>query len=361
MRYFILSLCAVLLIAPLCSCAGRTATGSGGSSLPDAVVGMSEDPAAAASGTTVGSGEKPGSAAGTTGKTSAAVTHPAASATAREQAPTAAPTVTSAAAPSGAPSDAPTGAATGQPRKVPSVGGCGRDAARRILEDAGFTVRIVVQPAAGVAAGAVIRQQPGSGETLPAGGTVTIVCARDAVSAADELTPTGDRNAVWRMPDLIGRDFALCGTLIARGDVDWTVAELIDDPSVPTYGVIRQDPAPGAQVRYGDRLSLTVSYPRLRGITRLTPGTLVLKKGETAQIDYQILLPEPLTDVVLLSYPAAYDGSVIRLTDTIDRGGGRQTVRLQGLAPGRTKVTLSFRNVTGGPQLVVTTTVTVTE
>ena len=44
-----------------------------------------------------------------------------------------------------------------------------------------------------------------------------------------------------------------------------------------------------------------------------------------------------------------------------DRGGGRQTVRLQGLAPGRTKVTLSFRNVTGGPQIVVTTTVTVTE
>ena len=57
----------------------------------------------------------------------------------------------------------------------------------------------------------------------------------------------------------------------------------------------------------------------------------------------------------------AYDGSVIRLTDTTDRGGGRQTVRLQGLAPGRTKVTLSFRNVTGGPQIVVTTTVTVTE
>ena len=361
MRYFILSLCAVLLIAPLCSCAGRTAAGSDGSSLPDAVVGMSEDPAAAASGTTVGSGEKPGSAAGTTGKISAAVTHPAASATAREQAPTAAPTVTSAAAPSGAPSDAPTGAATGQPRKVPPVDGCGRDAARRILEDAGFTVRIVVQPAAGVAAGAVIRQQPGSGETLPAGGTVTIVCARDAVSAADELTPTGDRNAVWRMPDLIGRDFALCGTLIARGDVDWTVAELIDDPSVPTYGVIRQDPAPGAQVRYGDRLSLTVSYPRLRGIKRLTPDTLVLRKGETAQIDYQILLPEPLTDAVLLPYPAAYDGSVLRLTDTVDLGGGCQTVRLQGLAPGRTKVTLSFRNVTGGPQIVVTTTVTVTE
>lgn len=245
MRYFILSLCAVLLIAPLCSCAGRTAAVSDGSSLPDAVVGTSEDPAAAASGTTVG--------------------------------------------------------------------------------------------------------------------TVTIVCARDAVSAADELTPTGDRNAVWRMPDLIGRDFALCGTLIARGDVDWTVAELIDDPSVPTYGVIRQDPAPGAQVRYGDRLSLTVSYPRLGGINRLTPGTLVLKKGETAEIGYQILLPEPLTDVVLLPYPAAYDGSIIRLTDTTDRGGGRQTVRLQGLAPGRTTVTLSFRNVTGGPQLTVTTTVTVTE
>lgn len=357
MRYFILSLCAVLLIAPLCSCAGRTATGSGGSSLPDAVVGMSEDPAAAASGTTVGSGEKPGSAAGTTGKTSAAVTHPAASATAREQAPTAASTAASTVTST----TAPTNATTGQPRRVPSVDGCGRDAARRILEDAGFTVRIVVQPAAGVAAGAVIRQQPGSGETLPAGGTVTIVCARDAVSAADELTPTGDRNAVWRMPDLIGRDFALCGTLIARGDVDWTVAELIDDPSVPTYGVIRQDPAPGAQVRYGDRLSLTVSYPRLGGIKRLTPDALVLKKGETAQIDYQILLPEPLTDAVLLPYPAAYDGSVIRLTDTVDLGGGRQTVRLQGLAPGRTKVTLSFRNVTGGPQIVVTTTVTVTE
>ena len=109
------------------------------------------------------------------------------------------------------------------------------------------------------------------------------------------------------------------------------------------------------------RLSLTVSYPRLGGINRLTPGTLVLKKGETAEIGYQILLPEPLTDVVLLPYPAAYDGSIIRLTDTTDRGGGRQTVRLQGLAPGRTKVTLSFRNVTGGPQIVVTTTVTVTE
>lgn len=239
--------------------------------------------------------------------------------------------------------------------------GCGRDAARRILEDAGFTVRIVVQPAAGAAAGAVIRQQPETGEALPAGGTVTVVCARAAVSPADELPSTGDRDAVWRMPDLIGQDFALCGTLIAHGDVDWTLAELIDDPSVPTYGVIRQDPAPGAQVRCGDRLSLSVSYPRLRGITRLTPDTLVLRKGETAEIGYQILLPEPLTDAVLLPYPAAYDGSVIRLTDTVDLGSGRQTAHLQGLAPGRTKVTLSFRNVTGGPQICVTTTVTVTE
>lgn len=351
MRCFILSICAVLLIASLCSCAGQIPAVSDGSSSADTAVGM-PDLAAVADGT----GEKPDSAA-TAGQTSAAATYPAASASAREQAPTAASTAASTVASTTAPTNAP----TGQPRRVPSVDGCGRDAARRILEDAGFTVRIVVQPAAGVAAGAVIRQQPETGEVLPAGGTVTVVCARAAVSPADELPPTGDRDAVWRMPDLIGQDFALCGTLIAHGDVDWTLAELIDDPSVPTYGVIRQDPAPGAQVRYGGRLSLTVSYPRLRGITRLTPDTLVLRKGETAEIGYRILLPEPLTDAVLLPYPAAYDGSVIRLTDTVDLGSGRQTVRLQGLAPGRTKVTFSFRNVTGGPQIGVTTTVTVTE
>lgn len=355
MRCFILSICAVLLIASLCSCAGQIPAVSDGSSPADAAVGMS-DLAAVADGTADGTDEKPDSAA-IAGQTSAAATYPVASASAREQAPTAASTAASTVASTTAPTNAP----TGQPRRVPSVDGCGRDAARRILEDAGFTVRIVVQPAAGVAAGAVIRQQPETGETLPAGGTVTVVCARAAVSPADELPPTGDRDAVWRMPELIGQDFALCGTLIAHGDVDWTLAELIDDPSVPTYGVIRQDPAPGAQVRCGDRLSLTVSYPRLRGITRLTPDTLVLRKGETAEIGYQILLPEPLTDAVLLPYPAAYDGSVIRLTDTVDLGGGRQTAHLQGLAPGRTKVTLSFRNVTGGPQIGVTTTVIVTE
>lgn len=299
MRCFILSICAVLLIASLCSCAGQIPTVSDGSSPADAAVGMS-DLAAVADGTADGTDEKPDSAA-IAGQTSAAATYPVASASAREQAPTAASTAASTVASTTAPTNAP----TGQPRRVPSVDGCGRDAARRILEDAGFTVRIVVQPAAGVAAGAVIRQQPETGETLPAGGTVTVVCARAAVSPADELPPTGDRDAVWRMPELIGQDFALCGTLIAHGDVDWTLAELIDDPSVPTYGVIRQDPAPGAQVRCGDRLSLTVSYPRLRGITRLTPDTLVLRKGETAEIGYQILLPEPLTDAVLLPYPAA--------------------------------------------------------
>ena len=50
MRCFILSICAVLLIASLCSCAGQIPAVSDGSSPTDAAVGMS-DLAAVADGT----------------------------------------------------------------------------------------------------------------------------------------------------------------------------------------------------------------------------------------------------------------------------------------------------------------------
>lgn len=131
---------------------------------------------------------------------------------------------------------------------VPTVTGT-LEEARRTLDSAGLATKPVEQYDEQVPAGSVVGTEPGAGEQVRKGGTVTVL-----VSRGSELTLA---------PDLAGRSVEEAEGLLAADDL--TVAP---DPAqeysetVPEGGVVSQVPAAGEQVRRGTEVAVVVSRGR---------------------------------------------------------------------------------------------------
>ncbi len=131
---------------------------------------------------------------------------------------------------------------------VPTVAGTAEEAGRT-LDSAGLAMKVVEQYDEQVAAGGVVGTQPGAGEQVRRGGTVTVL-----VSRGSEFTLA---------PDLAGRTLEEAGPLLATEDL--TVAP---DPAqefsetVPEGAVVSQVPAAGEQVRRGTEVAVVLSRGR---------------------------------------------------------------------------------------------------
>lgn len=131
---------------------------------------------------------------------------------------------------------------------VPTVSGT-LEEARRTLASAGLAAEPVEQYDEQVPAGGVVGTEPGAGEQVRKGGTVTVL-----VSRGTEFTLT---------PDLAGRSVEDAERVLAAEDL--TVAP---DPAqeysetVPEGGVVSQVPAAGEQVKRGTEVVVVVSRGR---------------------------------------------------------------------------------------------------
>lgn len=131
---------------------------------------------------------------------------------------------------------------------VPTVSGT-LEEARRTLASAGLAAEPVEQYDEQVPAGGVVGTEPGAGEQVRKGGTVTVL-----VSRGTEFTLT---------PDLAGKGVEEAGTVLAAEDL--TVAP---DPvqeyseTVPEGGIVSQVPAAGEQVKRGTEVVVVVSRGR---------------------------------------------------------------------------------------------------
>lgn len=131
---------------------------------------------------------------------------------------------------------------------VPTVSGT-LEEARRTLASAGLAAEPVEQYDEQVPAGGVVGTEPGAGEQVRKGGTVTVL-----VSRGTEFTLT---------PDLAGRSVEDAEGVLAAEDL--TVAP---DPAqeysetVPEGGIVSQVPAAGEQVKRGTEVVVVVSRGR---------------------------------------------------------------------------------------------------
>ena len=131
---------------------------------------------------------------------------------------------------------------------VPTVTGT-LEEARSTLGSAGLASEPVEQYDEQVPAGTVVGTEPGAGEQIRKGGTVTVL-----VSRGSEFTLA---------PDLVGRGVEEAGTVLAAEDL--TVAP---DPAqefsetVPEGGIVSQAPAAGERVKRGTEVVVVVSRGR---------------------------------------------------------------------------------------------------
>jgi beta-lactam-binding protein with PASTA domain/tRNA A-37 threonylcarbamoyl transferase component Bud32 len=131
---------------------------------------------------------------------------------------------------------------------VPTVAGTAEEAGRT-LDSAGLAMKVVEQYDEQVPAGTVVGTQPGAGDQVRKGGTVTVL-----VSRGSEFTLA---------PDLAGVGLEEAATRLAAEDL--TVAP---DPAqefsetVPEGGVVSQVPAAGEQVKRGTEVVVVLSRGR---------------------------------------------------------------------------------------------------
>lgn len=125
--------------------------------------------------------------------------------------------------------------------KVPDVTGKPKADAQRILEQAGFKVKVVEAYSDAVAKGMVVSQDPSPGVSLDAGGTVTITVSKgpEQVTVPD-VTDMTEEDAIATLEAL--------GLLV---DAEYVVS--------PDVGIVlNQDPLPGTKVNKGSTVRLTV-------------------------------------------------------------------------------------------------------
>lgn len=125
--------------------------------------------------------------------------------------------------------------------KVPDVTGKTKADAQRILEQAGFKVKVTEAFSDAVAKGMVISQDPSPGVSLDAGGTVTITVSKgpDQVTVPD-VTDMTEEDAISTLEAL--------GLLV---DAEYVVS--------PDVGIVlNQNPLPGTKVNKGSTVRLTI-------------------------------------------------------------------------------------------------------
>lgn len=156
---------------------------------------------------------------------------------------------------------------------VPDVEGLEKPVARSRLAQTGLLLHEGdVRYSGDVPAGSVLEQSPKAGESVPAGSVVTVV-----VSAGADT---------FEMPDYVGESVLVArAELEARGvivEVEPTLSDAPHDTVVATF------PAPGAQVRTGSTVRLTIS----------------------ADVSGDVLLPAELTGMrILLDVPPRTDST----------------------------------------------------
>jgi beta-lactam-binding protein with PASTA domain len=128
---------------------------------------------------------------------------------------------------------------------VPDVIGEGRNAAERVLRDAGFEVSTDEQNSSFEDEGRVITQDPGGGESVERGSDVTI-----AVGTGPETVG---------VPNVTGVNEVQAGQIL--GEVELVLGEVVEDYSdtVPEGSIISQDPGENESVEPGEAVDVTVS------------------------------------------------------------------------------------------------------
>jgi len=129
---------------------------------------------------------------------------------------------------------------------VPDLVGLSADDAAAALKELGLRIRVLGETYDDeVAAGRVVRQDPGSGTSVRAGRAVSVVLSKGPDVAA--------------VPDLEGESLRHARMLLARvGLKEGSVAHSFS-PEVPADHVIGSDPPPGTTLKKGEKVSLLVS------------------------------------------------------------------------------------------------------
>jgi len=127
--------------------------------------------------------------------------------------------------------------------KVPSVAGEGEEDATRKLEGAGFEVAVERVNSDAVAAGRVIRSEPGGGKTATKGSTVTLFVSRGPKLIA--------------VPVVVGSQRETAVQRIRSRGLQASVSE--EESSEPKGRVIRQSPDAGSKVEPGSTVAIVVS------------------------------------------------------------------------------------------------------
>ena len=129
---------------------------------------------------------------------------------------------------------------------VPDVSGKSLDAARSLLEKAGFKVTTTQDPQSAEPAGTVVQQTPTAGSLLTQGQAVALV-----VSSAVPVPQTAT------VPNFQGLDVAAARLLADQ--LGLALNESTETGPDPTGTVVSQDPAPGTAVAEGATIDVVVS------------------------------------------------------------------------------------------------------
>jgi eukaryotic-like serine/threonine-protein kinase len=127
--------------------------------------------------------------------------------------------------------------------KVPSVAGEGEEEATRKLEAAGFEAAVERVNSDSVAAGTVIRSEPGGGQTATKGSTVTLFVSRGP--------------KLIGVPVVVGSQRETAVQRIRSRGLEASVSE--EESPEPKGRVIRQSPDAGSKVEPGSTVAIVVS------------------------------------------------------------------------------------------------------
>src|SRR4051794_24724285 len=129
--------------------------------------------------------------------------------------------------------------------QVPDVKGLNQDAARKAMTDAGLTVgNVDSQDAAGVAAGLVIKTDPGAGDEVARDTPVTLILASGNVT----------------VPNVVGKSIKDARKLLNEQGLN---VDTVKAPSaeVAPGTVTAQNPSPKSTVKVGSSVEVTIAEP----------------------------------------------------------------------------------------------------
>jgi serine/threonine-protein kinase len=150
---------------------------------------------------------------------------------------------------------------------VPAVVGLQQQQAIKRLTDAGYSVKVIVEPGSRPR-GVVMSQAPGSGSQLGKGAIVTLhvsngrplgVTTAPARTTPATTTPTTTAQAATvTVPDVVGQDMASgAGQIEAAGLVAET--DPVSSASATTGQIVQEAPAAGSQVKAGSIVQVQVA------------------------------------------------------------------------------------------------------